>query len=107
MKKYLLKRIDDLKALENKAWEYQIKQKKIREKQIDQIIFARNELEKAFYFLNKSDKAKESIDYTNLEKIVNQFVKEELPDSNVPFHPQSEIASIFKIFLNWVKKQEI
>lgn len=40
----------------------------------------------------------------NIEKLINQYKKEEMPDADSPYHHEAEIASGFKYFIEWLKK---
>lgn len=41
----------------------------------------------------------------NIEKLITQYIKEELPDANSPYHHEAEIAAGFEYFIEWVKKK--
>lgn len=38
-----------------------------------------------------------------IKNLINQYKKEKLPDADVPFHYESEIASGFKYFIKWLE----
>jgi len=42
-----------------------------------------------------------------IEKLINDFKNEELPDADTPFHYEKEIAAGFKDFVKWLKKRDI
>ena len=42
---------------------------------------------------------------THIISLIDQFIKEELPSSDTPFHYEKEIASGMKRFKNWLDNQ--
>ncbi len=41
----------------------------------------------------------------HIEKLMEEYKKEQMPDANTPFHHESEIASVFNHFILWVKRK--
>lgn len=41
-----------------------------------------------------------------IEKLINDYIKEELKYADVPFHYEAEIAAGFKHFIEWLKLQK-
>jgi len=41
-----------------------------------------------------------------IEKLIDEYKKEELLNANVPFHYEAEIATGFKYFIKWLKRRE-
>ncbi len=40
----------------------------------------------------------------HIEKLLNDYKKEELPGSDEPFHYDAEAAAGFKFFVEWLKR---
>jgi hypothetical protein len=41
------------------------------------------------------------------EDLINEFIKEELPDANSAYHHEAEIAAGFRLFIKWMTKKNI
>lgn len=57
------------------------------------------------YLLNHVDLADVRLSLY-IEKLLNEYIKKELPDAEVPFHYEYEIASGFKGYIEWLKRKK-
>ncbi len=55
--------------------------------------------------LKSMDDYTNQVEYYKFEDLINQYVKEEMPDANTPFHHEAESAAGFKFFLQWLKNK--
>ena len=51
-------------------------------------------------------KMNKSSDELKVQKLVNQFCKEELKEKDVPYSSDAEIYSGMKYFLRWIKQED-
>ena len=42
----------------------------------------------------------------HIEKLLNEYKKEQMPDADEPFHHEAEIAAGFRFFIEWLKRKE-
>lgn len=47
-----------------------------------------------------------STEVDNIKSLIDQYIKEELPDSDVPFHYNSEAATGMKFFKRWLEDKQ-
>ena len=46
-----------------------------------------------------------AVDFAEIERLIEEYKKEELPNSNEPFHHEAEAAAGFKYFIKWLKRK--